>query len=244
MDNVVVFLVGALAGAVAAISGFGIGSLLTPVLALRLGTKLAIATVAIPHFVGTLLRLVRLRRFVHRGILLRFGLASAAGGLAGAVLHTILGSPNLEIVFGGLLILAGVSELTGRRIPTRVPWIEGFVSGLFGGLVGNQGGIRSAALLRYDLERRAFVATATAVGLLVDLVRLPIYLATAHTAMIGQTRLIVAASAGVIVGTLLGEPVLRRIPERTFRRTVSLLLLTLGIYMLITGIRNTAMETP
>jgi hypothetical protein len=40
---------GALAGGIAAVSGFGIGSLLTPVLALQIGTKLAVAAVAVPH---------------------------------------------------------------------------------------------------------------------------------------------------------------------------------------------------
>ena len=34
---------GIVAGAIAAVSGFGIGSLLTPVLALQVGTKLAVA---------------------------------------------------------------------------------------------------------------------------------------------------------------------------------------------------------
>ena len=39
--------VGVLAGAIASVSGFGIGSLLTPVLAVRVGTKLAVAAVSV-----------------------------------------------------------------------------------------------------------------------------------------------------------------------------------------------------
>ena len=38
------------AGAIAAISGFGIGSVLTPVVSLHVDTKLAVAVVSIPHF--------------------------------------------------------------------------------------------------------------------------------------------------------------------------------------------------
>src|SRR5438094_418926 len=41
------------AGAIAAVAGFGIGSVLTPVLALQTGTKLAVAAIAIPHAIGT-----------------------------------------------------------------------------------------------------------------------------------------------------------------------------------------------
>src|SRR5262245_41588018 len=39
-----------IAASIAAVVGFGIGSILTPVLALAVGTKLAVAAVAIPHF--------------------------------------------------------------------------------------------------------------------------------------------------------------------------------------------------
>src|SRR2546430_1293482 len=42
--------------------------------------------------------------------------------------------------------------------------IGGALSGLLCGLVGNQGGIRAAALLGFDVETQAFVATATAVS--------------------------------------------------------------------------------
>src|SRR5690349_2002694 len=64
MFDVAVAGVGVAAGAIASIAGFGIGSLLTPLLALRLGTKVAVAAVAVPHVAGTALRLWRVRTHV------------------------------------------------------------------------------------------------------------------------------------------------------------------------------------
>src|SRR5262249_54591189 len=84
-------VVGAVPWAVAARAGFGIGSLLTPLLALWAGTKLAVALVSIPHVTGTALRFWMMRRHVARRLLLGFGLTSAAGGLAGALLHGAAG---------------------------------------------------------------------------------------------------------------------------------------------------------
>src|SRR5437867_3048064 len=129
-----------LAGGIAAITGFGIGSLLTPILALETGTKLAVAATAIPHFIGTLQRFWILRRHVDRRVLLRFGVASAIGGLVGALAHTRISSQILAALFGGLLILAAISEFTRwiERVHwgRRAAWIAGALSGALGGLVG------------------------------------------------------------------------------------------------------------
>ena|SRR5437762_2098785 len=45
--SIVVLVAAVLAGAVAAVSGFGVGSLLTPLLAMRYGAKLAVAIVSV-----------------------------------------------------------------------------------------------------------------------------------------------------------------------------------------------------
>src|SRR5438067_8261223 len=224
------------AGAIAAVAGFGIGSVLTPALALETGTKLAVAAVAIPHFIGTAQRFWLLRRHVERRLLVGFGAASAAGGLAGALAHTWLTSPVLSVVFGCLLILAATAEFTGwiqkREWGRRAAWISGALSGIFGGLVGNQGGIRSAAMLGFHVPKESFVATATAIALLVDLARLPVYLASEWREIAGIWPLLAIATLGVVVGTALGTSVLGRLPQRTFRRVVAALLLALGLYMI------------
>ena len=226
-----------LAGAVAAVAGFGIGSLLTPALIPLLGTQLAVVAVAVPHAAGTALRLWRLREAIDWRLLRGFGIASAAGGLAGALMHGWLSGPSLTRVFGALLILSGLAALIGwtKRVPLpRVPALcAGAVAGLFGGMVGNQGSIRSAALLAFRLPPRAFVATATATAMIVDAVRLPVYIAQAGSVIRGNPALVATMTLGVVAGTLLGDPVLRRIPDRWFSRIVGVLLIALGFYMLV-----------
>jgi uncharacterized membrane protein YfcA len=106
------------------------------------------------------------------------------------------------------------------------------VSGALGGLVGNQGGIRSAAMLGFDVPKHAFVATATAVGLIVDGARMPVYLVTQGQEIAGLWPFLVAATVGAVLGTLVGERLLRRIPEPVYRRLVAALVLALGVYML------------
>jgi len=237
MTSAVLLAIAALlAGAIASVAGFCIGSILTPVIALRADTKLAVAAVSIPHFLGTALRLWMLRRDVNRTVFLSFGLASAAGGLTGALLHAYSASPALTAVFGSLLVFAGLTGLTGlsqkMRFGRRTGYIAGAISGALGGLVGNQGGIRSAALLGFDIPKESFVATATAIALVVDIARIPVYLATGANQIAGLRNAIAIASAGVLAGTLGGERILRRLPPDLFLRLVALLILSLGVFEL------------
>ena len=94
--------------------------------------------------------------------------------------------------------------------------------------MGNQGGIRSAVLLGFGIPKEAFVATATAIGLIVDAARLPVYLATEPRAIGSLWPLLLAASIGGVVGTIVGAKILKRIPEAVFQRIVSVLILLLG----------------
>ena len=232
-------IVGIAAGGVAAVSGFGIGSLLTPFLSQQMATKLAVAAVSIPHLVATSFRLWLMKSHVDRRLLFSFGLMSAAGGLTGAILSIFIDSPVLTLIFGGLLIFTGLMGLTGYsqklRFEGRASWAAGFMSGMLGGLVGNQGGIRSAAMLGFNVPREAFVATATAVGLIVDLARMPVYLATEWQELVHLWPILVATTIGTLIGTVIGKRVLTKIPEPLYRRIVSTLVLLLGVFMLSQG---------
>lgn len=233
----ILFIVAVISGAVASLAGFGIGSLLTPLLALKTGISVAVAGVSIAHFCGTALRFFLLRRSINRKVLINFGLTSAAGGLVGALLHNTFQNIVLTIIFGCLLILAGILGITGfsarLRLKGPVVWLVGAVSGLFGGLVGNQGGIRSAALFGFKLDKNQFVATATGIALMVDIARLPVYLVVQWPQIILIWQFILIMTIGVIVGTVAGKKLLEKLPEPIFNKTVAAVILLVGILVLI-----------
>jgi len=236
MTAILLFVAAIVGGAIAALAGFGIGSILTPLLALSVGTKQAVVAVSIPHLVATGIRFWNLRSKIDRHLLKNFGIASAGGGLLGALLGARFSSPLLAYILGGLLVFAGFMGITGLskklRFGKKIAWLGGALSGLLGGLVGNQGGVRSAAMLGFNLDAKTFVATATAIALIVDGARMPVYFFTSPETVHRLGAWIAIMAAGVTIGTLLGGKVLSRIPETWFRRLVSLLILALGIVML------------
>lgn len=227
---------GVVSGATASIVGFGIGSLLTPFFSVPLGTDLAVAAVTLPHLMATAFRCYRMRADIDGRVLRRFGLLSAAGGLAGALVYAQLGPSALTGVLGGLLVLTAIANLTGvfadRRPSGVMTGVLGLSSGFFGGLAGNQGGLRSAALSAFGLAPRAFVATSTATGLLVDLARTPVYAATTAGDLLRYAPQIGVATIGVLVGTLVGERILFGLSPATFRRILAAGVGALGLWLL------------
>ena len=108
----------------------------------------------------------------------------------------------------------------------------GLLSGLFGGLAGNQGGLRAAGLLAFDLPPRAFLATSTAVALLVDLARTPVYLARAGGRLAELALPIVVAGLGCLAGTLWGDRLLARVSAEGYRRLVGAGVAAVGLWLL------------
>ena len=234
--QILLFSAAVLSGGVASVTGFGVGSILTPLLAVQIGTREAVVVIAIPHFIATFIRFWMIREHIDRRVLLSFGTASAMGGLIGAFLHSFFQNTTLTLVFGGLLVFAGFMGMTGlsnkMKFQGPLAWTVGVLSGGFGGLVGNQGGIRSAALLTFNLPKMSLVATGTAIGIMVDLARMPVYLVSGYAQIVSATHLISTGIFGVILGTILGIKFLHGIPELTFRKLLGALIFGLGIVMI------------
>lgn len=233
---ILVLFVAVLAGGTASIVGFGIGSLLTPLLAIRLGTDVAIAAVALPHLSGSALRGWRLRAAVDWPLFVRFGVLSAVGGLVGALAFARLAPEVLTPILGGLLVLTAVASLTRwseRWNPQgSIVWVLGGLSGFFGGVVGNQGGLRAAALSAFGLGPVAFVATSTLIGVVIDVVRTPIYLWRSGSEIADLRLLVGLCIAGVLVGTLLGERLLLGLSPARFRTIISIAVGLLGAWFI------------
>ena len=236
-----VFVLAVLSGGTAAVAGFGIGSLLTPALAASFGTSTAVAAVAIPHAAATALRCWRLRSNIEWNVVRSFGLLSATGGLIGALLYTRFSNAALTLTLGLLLLstaVATIVDLPARvRVRGAVVGGLGLLSGLFGGLAGNQGGLRAAAMLSLALPPVSYVATATATAMLVDLVRTPIYVWRAGGVLASLITPLAVATIGVLIGTVLGERILFGLSIRQFRYAIAVLIGLLGVWLVVQGLK-------
>ncbi len=199
--------------------------------------RAAVAVVALPHVVATFLRFVKLRGHVNLRIFWTFGAANAVGALLGALLNSVASNPSLRWLFAALLFFVGVLSVLGYserlRFGPILAWPAGALSGFLGGLIGNQGSIRSAAMLGLGLEGESFVATATAIGLIVDAARIPVYMYTDFREMLTHSPIIVSALIGVVVGTYAGARVLQRLSKKAFYRVVGGILIITSAFTIL-----------
>lgn len=239
--DALLFVASIAAGIIASIAGFGIGSVLTPLLALSSPMGLAVAAVSIPHFVATAYRAILMRSSIDLSVLRSFGLMSAAGGLVGALLLGFAKSAWLSLLLAGLMAFVAIGSWAGwlqkMRFEGVWAWVAGGLSGVLGGLVGNQGGIRAGAMLGLGVSKEALVATATAIGVVVDAVRMPVYLLRNGADLLEIGTQIAVCTMGVMVGTAVGKRVLDRMSERVFRHALNGLLLMLAGVLAVQAVR-------
>ena len=251
-----VSLAALLASCLTFFSGFGLGTLLMPVVALFLPVEVAIAVTAIVHLANNLFKLALVGKKADCSVVWRFGAPAVLAALLGAwLLNMLSGLPTLfeyqwlgrEFAVSvvkfiiGVLILAFVwlelSPLFAKMsFDARYLPLGGALSGFFGGLSGHQGAFRSMFLIKSGLDSQRFIATGVVLAVLVDVARMLVYgwSFSANTANV-QWTMVLSASFSAFVGAYLGAKLLHKVTLRTIQRLVSVLLVLIGLG-LVTGL--------
>ncbi|MCI0469458.1 MAG: sulfite exporter TauE/SafE family protein [Nitrospirae bacterium] len=213
-------------------TGFGLGTILTPVFLIFYDVKIAILIVAIVHLLNSLLKVSLFSKHISMDILRRFGILTLVGAFIGAFLQGKMDSSGVKILLGAALIFLGLKEATGfgekLRLPQKIDFIGGFLSGLLGGFVGNQGAIRSAYLLNYNIPKETFVATAAIIASVVDVTRIPVYIFSNKDALSDNLFLLFIVTASAFAGTFAGKKFLKNISLKTFKIYVAATIIIIG----------------
>lgn len=249
MELFAVCVAALLASGLTLFSGFGLGTLLMPVVALFVPLDLSIAMTAMVHLANNLFKIGLLGRKADYSVLLKFGLPAIVAAVAGAALLTYLGEVKpvyeyqafgsdrqvtvLKLIIGALIISFVVLELSPAfsKMALDRQWLPlgGIISGFFGGLSGHQGAFRSMFLIKAGLEKEAFVATGVMLAVMVDLSRMVIYGVdiSAHGEAI-EWRLVLGASVSAFTGAYVGAKILKKVTLRSVQLVVSALLIVVG----------------
>lgn len=230
------FAVALFSSAMAAITGFGTATVLTPFTTLFVNLEAAIVLVAIFHFLANSSRLFLMRGHVHRRTALLYGAPALVASAAGALLLTKLsGTRPLRVAFGLFLVAYALSSLAGRswKMPSsdRALLAGGAVSGFASGLIGLGGAIRGAFLIATPLDKESYIATSATIAVAVDLARLSVYLPWGALPR-GLYWLVPPMVVCAFAGAWIGRHGLMRLPEASVRKVVMIAILVVAVRFL------------
>lgn len=250
MEIIIISLVAFVVAILTFFSGFGLGTILTPVMAIFFPVEVAIALTGVVHFFNNVFKLFLIGKKADRQVLIRFGIPAVIAAFGGAMLlinlsdlkplftYSISSSEfvvtPVKFIIALLLIIFAIMDLVpffdrlqfGRE---KLP-LGGLLSGFFGGLSGNQGALRSAFLIKAGLSKEAFVGSAVVISCFVDFTRLMVYAEKfLQSGLQENATLIVSATLSAIAGAYLGNKLLKKVTLKFIQRLVAVLLILISI---------------
>jgi uncharacterized membrane protein YfcA len=250
VEYIIVALVALFASGLTLFSGFGLGTVLMPVLALLFPLPVAIAATAVVHLANNVFKLFLVGRHANWQVVIRFGIAAGLAAVAGAYTlgllsnlpvvasYELLGEVReihaIKLAIGSLIIAFAFLELSPKiaalAFPPRFLTAGGLLSGFFGGLSGNQGALRAAFLIRAGLDKKAFVGTSVVTAIIVDTVRITVYGRAFQLGSISNdiADMVAVAIVAAFLGAYIGVRLLEKVTLRFMQLVVAALMIIIG----------------
>ncbi len=250
MEFFVIAITAFLAAILTFFSGFGLGTILTPVFMIFFPVEAAIALTGIVHFSNNIFKIALVGKGADKSTVLRFGIPAVIAAFAGAWI--LLNIPDAKPLF--------IYEMAGRNwevYPVKflisillicfalmdlIPFfarlqfgkdklpLGGILSGFFGGLSGNQGALRAAFLIKAGLSKEAFIGTAVVVSTMVDFTRLGVYSTRfVESGLTENIPIVICGTLAAIAGAFLGNKLLKKITLHSLQVIVAIMLILLSV---------------
>ena len=237
MDVLIIFIITLAAFIAAALTvpaGFGLSTMLTPLVLFIVSPHEAVAIVAIIHGVHNGWKLIVLKEHVDFEAFKRYGIWLVIGAVGGALLQSQVPQDPLLFIIGIFLVILPILTIsegwTGYRIPEANDRIGGFGSGFMGGLSGHQGALRAMFLKRRLSDKMSYAATASVLALCVDLTRIPVYIIFNETEIIENFSLLLPLTISALLGVQVGKSFLERLKSDTIHFAIMIGIVCSGLY--------------
>jgi uncharacterized protein len=250
MEIVILCLAALMTSLLTFFSGFGLGTILTPVFAIFFPVEISIALTGVVHFLNNIFKLFLVGLKADKSVVIKFGTPAFFSALAGAFLLVRLSDfeplysytigdnefvvTPVKLIVAVLLIFFALMEvipfLKKMQFGKNLLFVGGLLSGFFGGLSGNQGALRSAFLIKADLSKEAFIATGVVIACIIDFSRLGVYFTRfSESGLHENFTLVIAATLSAFVGAFVGSRLLKKVTMESVQIIVTVMLIILSI---------------
>src|SRR3990167_1836384 len=227
-----------LAGIVGTITGFGISTIMVPVVLLFLPLPETLLLVGVIHWFGDIWKMYFFKHGFDAKLLFFFALPGIIMAYIGARMALTLPEVLLSR-FVGLILLVYIVYLFFKpdfklKDNMLTAGVGGAGSGFLGGISGVGGGaLRSVVLTAFNLPKSAYIFISGLTGFAIDASRISTYFLGGvrinHSLTLGLLAFIPAS----FLGAWIAKKIVNRIPQAKFRTVISMFLLLIGLKFLI-----------
>lgn len=220
------------AGVISGMTGFGFALVTAPLLVLVLPARLAVPIISVLSLLSHLVVLVETVRNVHLTRIWLLVLGGVIGSPLGVYLLLLLEPASLKLFIGVVTTLFALALLVGFKRPIRNERLAALPIGLASGLLGGSTSMSGPPVVLFfsnqNVDKPAFRANLNLYFILLACVTLPAQLVAGLLTRQVATYLLWFSPA-LLVGTLAGMWLARRVDEQAFRRLTLLVVIATGL---------------
>ena len=234
MQIVYISLLTFLAGILGTITGFGISTVMVPVVLLFLPLPETLLFVGVVHWFGDIWKMYFFKKGIDWNLLIFFGIPGVVMAYIGAGLVLTLPERLLSQFVGTILIAYVIYLLLRPSFRLKKSFLAaaagGAGSGFLGGLTGVGGGaLRAIILTAFNVPKSTYIFTSGLLGAVIDASRITGY-------FVGGTRINPTLTWGLLVfipaslaGAWVAKRIVDKIPQGAFRSLIAVFLFVLGV---------------
>jgi uncharacterized protein len=222
-----------LASIIGTMAGFGISTIMVPVLLLIFPIPQTLLLVGVIHWFNDIWKLILFRGGVRWQLFLAFSLPGLIASFLGSSLTLRIPKEILSRTLGIFLIAYVIFIIYNQTFKLNqrlsVAISGGALTGFFAGIFGIGGEINAVALSAFNLEKTVYIATAGAISLVIDSTRIATYIKGGiglEPSILSGFFIFVPIS---LIGAMIGKRIIEKIPQEKFRSFVAAFIFLFGL---------------
>lgn len=230
-------LITLLASLIGTLAGFGISTIMIPVLLIILPLPQTLLLVGIVHWFNDIWKMLLFREGIRWRLFLAFSLPGIVTSFIGSSLSLKIPREILSRALGLFLITYVLFIIFNRAFKLSqklsVAMSGGALTGFFAGIFGIGGEINAVALSAFNLEKAVYIATAGAISFVIDSTRIATYIKGGiglESSILWGFLIFIPAS---LIGAMVGKRGVEKIPQEKFRNFVSVFIFLLGLKLVL-----------
>ena len=238
MTQIILLLVGLLAGFLSGSVGFGGGMILLPVITSFYGVEVAVPVAAVAQILSNMSRVAMGFKHIDWKAAGRFLILAVPFTALGAFGFAKSPKGPMTVALGVFLIVFAVLKIRGRmNLPHRPATMiaGGGITGLVNGLLGVSGPLSSAVFLTLDLPPLSYIASEATTATIMHIVKTIVY---GKMNLVSEEIVLSGLMIGcaMMLGNFVAMRCIKNADKKRYQKVVALIMIIASLWLIVSSI--------